>query len=280
MKKKMISMAMMALMALTACTTDEPEPVIQNDPASPVLPVGDFKMWPTPTIDDSNLQGEGYTFDYWQAHKGEAQTGDELMAMCNVPNDLLKNMSTANLAWTCFNHPYMGNWLLFNDIYDGVLSVMTRFNGFEELMKRKGGAQSLIDLYCRLGCKRVEAERDGITLVEEINLASWVMVMCTAADYQAFSQDQVTELAKEMLHKRRIHAVSSTSHSWLDYTTYLLGGFIAYHYDETLPVEQQVLLANFIKYCCKQQGVGGDMGRSHDIILTSLQRLSGQSLWQ
>ena len=157
---------------------------------------------------------------------------------------------------------------------------MTRFNGYEELMKRKGGAQSLIDLYCRLGCKRIEAERDGITLVEEFDLASWVLVMSTAADYQAFSQDQVSALAKEMLHKRRIHAVSSTSHSWLDYTTYLLGGFMAYHYDETLPVEQQVLLANFIKYCCKQQGVGGDMGRSHDIILTSLQRLSGQPLWQ
>ena len=274
MKTKMIIMAMMVVMSLTACTTDEPTPIIQDDPSSPVVPVEDFQMWPMPTIDDSNLTGEGYNYDYWQEHKAEAQTGDELFAMCNIPEDLLKNMSTPNLTWTCFNHPYQVNWLAYNRLYDGILSVMTRFNGYEELMKRKGGAQSVIDLYCRLGCKRLEIERPGITLVEEFELASWVLVMCTAADYRAFSQSQVSQLATEMLNKRWLHAPSSYSRIMLDMTSYLLGGFLAYHYDTSIPEEQQVLLVNFIRYSTQQVGTSEDLSRSHSIIYESLQRLA------
>ena len=278
MKTNMILMAMMAVMSLTACSDGDDN--LYNgwpqDPSSPVVPVAGFQMWPTPTIDDSNLTGEGYNYDYWQEHKAEAQTGDELFAMCNVPEDVLKNMSTSNLVWVCFNHPYQVDWLAYNRIYDGILSVMTRFNGYEELMKRKGGAQAVIDLYCRLGCKRLEIERPGITLVEEFELASWVLVMCTAADYQAFSQSQVSQLAAEMLNKWRLHAPSSYSHVMLDLTSYLLGGFLAYHYDTTLPEEQQVLLVNFIKYSTQQVGSSDDLSRSHGIIFESLNRLAAE----
>ena len=115
MKTRIIMMTLaLALLSLSACTKDDDadDPMsgwAMPDPRIPLMPVPDFEMWPTPTIDDSDLQGEGYTFDYWREHKDEAQTGDELMAMCNIPNDLLKNMSTPNLAWTCFNHPYNTN---------------------------------------------------------------------------------------------------------------------------------------------------------------------------
>ena len=95
--KKLMTL-LLAMLALAGCgdnkNMDEPEPITKVDTTVPVLPVEDFQMWPTPTIDDSNLQGEGYTFDYWQQHKDEAQTGEELLAMCNIPDTLLKNMST------------------------------------------------------------------------------------------------------------------------------------------------------------------------------------------
>ncbi|MBR4828204.1 MAG: hypothetical protein IKZ92_00160 [Muribaculaceae bacterium] len=275
MKKVTFTLTMFAacLMAVS-CGSDEPKPIIQDDTDSPVVPVNDFPMWPTPTIDDSNLTGEGYNYDYWQEHKTEAQTGDDLFDMCNVPNDQLKNMSTPNLAWTCFTHPYQVNWLLFNSVYDGILSVITRFNGYEELMKRKGGTQAVIDLYARLGCKKLESERPGITLVEEFDLASWVLVMCTAADYQAFSQSQAAQLADEMLNKKWLHAVSSDSHTMLRESSYLLGGFLAYHYDTSLNEEEQTLLANYIRFRCNGPGVSENVGPSHTVIDSSLQRLA------
>lgn len=269
----------LALLSMSACTKDENNPIdnpFSGDTRRPVLPVTNVQMWPTPTIDDSNLQGEGYNYDYWKEHKAEAQTGDELMAMCNVPTGLLKNMSTANLAWTCFNHPYNNNWFAFNNIYDGILSVMTRSNGYEELMKRKSGAQNVIDLYCRLGCKRLEIERPGITLVEEFDLTSWVLVMCTAADYMAFSPSQVQQLSEEMLNKWRLHAPSSTSRVMLELSSYLLGAFLAYHYDTSLTEEHQALLANYIKFRSMYGGDAEDLSRSNSIIYASLKKLAGE----
>ena len=273
MKTKMILLAMMAVMSLTACTTEEPtpDPVVQVDPYSPVLPVEDFKMWPTPTIDDSNLTGEYYAYIYWHEHKAEAQTGDELLAMCNVPEDLLKNMSTPNLAKTCFKHPYNFIWTTYNNAYDGILSVMNRFNGYEELMKRRSGAEAALNLFTQLGYHQ------GTTMVSETDMISWTLVMCTAADYSAFNQEQVSRLAQDVLNKDRIALQTSYPDLHLSHYSYcLLGAFIVYHYDDTLPEEQLVLLGNFIKYCCTfYQPIDDDLSRSYNIIYSGLQRLAG-----
>jgi len=276
MKTKMLFLAMMALMALTACTTDELDmetPIIQMDPSIPVLPVGDFQMWPTPTIDDSNLQGEYYIYLYWREHKDEAQTGDELMAMCNVPDDILKNMSTPNLVRTCFKHPYNNTWQAYNNAYEGILSIMTRFNGYAELMKRRSGAEAALNFYTQLGYNQ------GTTMVSETDMITWTLVMCTAADYSAFNQEQVSRLAQDVLKKDRIALQTSYPNLYLsDHFYCLLGAFIVYHYDDTLPDEQRVLIANFIRYySVTYQPENDDLSRSLSIIYSGLDRLAASA---
>ena len=269
----MLFLAMIALIAMTACTTDEPvmnTHVIQVDPNTPVLPVEDFQMWPTPTIDDSDLQGEYYAYVYWHEHKAEAQTGDELIAMCNVPDDILNNMSTPNLARTCFKHPYNNIWQTYNNAYEGILSIMTRFNGYAELMKRRSGAEAALNLFTQIGYYQ------GSTMVSETNMISWTLVMCTAADYSAFNQEQVSRLAQDVRNKDRIALQTSSPNLYLSHYFYtLLGAFIVYHYDDTLPDEQRVLIANFIRYCCVlNQPVNDDLSRSYSIIYSGLERLA------
>ncbi len=273
MKTKMIFWVMMALMAMTACTKDEPfmaTHVIQADPNTPVLPVGDFQMWPTPTIDDSDLHGEYYIYLYWREHKDEAQTEDELIAMCNVPDDILKNMSTPNLVRTCFNHPYNNIWQTSNNAYEGILSIMTRFNGYAELMKRRSGVEAVLDMFTQIGYHQ------GTTMVSETDMISWTLVMCTAADYSAFNQEQASRLAQDVSNKDRIALQTSSPNLYLSHYFYtLLGAFIVYHYDDTLPDEQRVLIANFIRYYSViNQPSNDDLSRSYSIIYSGLERLS------
>lgn len=273
MKTKKIFLAMIALIAMTACTTDEPvmnTHVIQVDPNTPVLPVEDFQMWPTPTIDDSDLQGEYYAYVYWHEHKAEAQTGDELIAMCNVPDDILNNMSTPNLARTCFKHPYNNIWQTYNNAYEGILSIMTRFNGYAELMKRRSGAEAALNLFTQIGYYQ------GSTMVSETNMISWTLVMCTAADYSAFNQEQVYRLAQDVLKKDRIARQITSQNLYLSRHFYcMLGAFIVYHYDNTIPDEQRVLIANFIRYYSViHQPRNDDLSRSYSIIYSGLERLA------
>ena len=275
-KTTIITALVLVMLGLTACTNDgsepiPPDPVIPFDFSAPILPVEDFEMWLTPTIDDSELQGEGYIYLYWREHKDEAKSGDELMAMCNVPTDLLQNMSTPNLAWTCFNHPYNTSWMAFNNYYEGILSVMTRFNGYEELMKRKGGAQAALDLFVQLGYNE-----EGKTSVSEPSMIAWTLVLCTASDYRAFDQEQVSRLAKEVLYKDFIANVTSSANLYLSHKCYcLLGAFMAYHYDEALPQEQRILLASFVRNLKMTYYTSEvDLGRSYAIIKESLNRLA------
>ena len=279
-----ITAFVLALLSLMACSTDEPEPdpdgpdgpvpVVPYDFSAPIFPMEGFElgfeMWPTPTIDDSNLQGEYYIYLYWREHKGEAGNLEELLAMCNVPDDLLKNMSTPNLARTCFNHPYNAMWMASDNVYYGIFNVIKYFNGYEELMKRRSGIEASINLFSQLGYAW------GQTTVSETELISWSLLLCSAADYMAFNNEQVARLAKDVLSKKKYAQLSQLmdlSHSYRGYC--LLGAFIAYHYDETLPEEQRILLASFIKFRCMNfYGNDDALDRSLSIIDASLNRLA------
>ncbi len=262
----------LAMLGLTACTTEESElfpidTVIPYDYKAPILPVVGFNMWPTPTIDDSELQGEYYIYLYWREHKDEAENEEELMAMCNVPEDILKNMSTPNLVRTCFKHPYNGLWKSHDNAYEGILSVITRFNGYEELMKRRSGTEAALSYFTQLGYYW------GQTIVSETEMISWTLVLCTAADCMSFNNEQIPRLAKEVLSKKKS---AQQKDLWLSHNFYcLLGAFISYHYDEMLPEEQRILLANFIKFRCVHFYDGDEnLGRSYNIINASLDRLA------
>ena len=114
MRTKMLFMAIMVILCLTACSKDETgvyDPSgFDNNQDLPMFEYDrtkDFAFWPTPTIDDSQLTGGGYDFAYWWQHKAEAGSIEQLMAMCNIPKDVLKAMSTPNLAITCSNYRIM-----------------------------------------------------------------------------------------------------------------------------------------------------------------------------
>lgn len=107
-------------------------------------------------------------------------------------------------------------------------------------------------------------------------MISWTLVMCTASDYSAFNQEQVSRLAQDVRNKDRIALQTSSPNLYLSHYFYtLLGAFIVYHYDDTLPDEQRVLIANFIRYCCVlNQPVNDDLSRSYSIIYSGLDRLA------
>ena len=266
MKTKMILLSMMALMAFTACTTDDVGMPTDYD-SDQDLPVfdydrsKDFAFWPTPSIDDSDLQGGGYDFAYWQQHKTEAESVEAMMAMCNIPRDMLDEMSTRNLAITCSNYPYNPLFSAYDDEYKGFLGTIAHFNGYADLMKRKSGLQATLDVYAEL-----DQQSSSFGYYQ-----AWTFFVCSAVDHKALSNEQVARLAK---------AVSSRFHNETEGTnlafTYLLGGFIAYHYDTTLPDEQLYLLKVYLQFNSKLPGVSKPDDRISTIIESSLNRLAGE----
>ena len=269
MKTKMLFLATMAVMALTACTKDEPDQQPMDFDNNQDLPMFEydrtknFAFWPTPSIDDSGLQGPGYDFGYWNQHKTEAKSMEEMVAMCNIPADLLKAMSTRNLAITCSNYPYNATFMAYNDAYKGFLGTIADFNGYAELMKRKGGLQTTLDLYAELDSRALD--------ISFTRFQPWTFFVCTAVDHKVLSTEQVARLAQEVTSRFN----DGTERMNLAFT-YLLGGFIAYHYDTTLPDEQLYLLKVYLQFDCMHPGISKPDDRISTIIEASMNRLAGE----
>lgn len=72
---------------------------------------------------------------------------EEMMNATQIPEDILKELPTDTLVALCMNHPMAGNYLCYNNHIKGALSVMNRFNGFQELKRRSDAGEKLIDFY-------------------------------------------------------------------------------------------------------------------------------------
>ena len=260
----------LALLALTAChdepTPDEPDPpdtpayvpLEGLDPTVPLLNGYDrivgYTLWSAEKTPDADLIGDGFSFDYWEEHKHEAQSFEELTALCEVPQDLLAAMSTRNLTLTCFVYPYNVIYNAYDNNYLGIMAAM-RANCWQELMKRETGASQLLDLYCELTypTSAPQGHTAGLSYLDyqacaaesPFLLNALTLTLMTAVDSNAFTREQLTRIAGEVFRKiDNLNNADEGVHSYVGTIRipFLLGAFIAYRYDRSLtPLELSLL---------------------------------------
>lgn len=77
----------------------------------------------------------------------ELKTEEERFAILQIPDDLLKSMSTENLIITCMNFPLFGDYTAYNNPQQGMEYIIDNFNGLQELLNRKDAPSGLLALY-------------------------------------------------------------------------------------------------------------------------------------
>jgi hypothetical protein len=127
-------------------------------------------------------------------------------------------------------------------------------------MKRKGGLQATLDLYAELDSRAQD--------IMFTRFQPWTFFVCTAVDHKVLSNEQAARLAQVVTSRFN----DGTKDSNLAFS-YLLGGFIAYHYDTTLPDEQLLLLKAYLQFECMHTGFSKPVDRISTIIESSLNRL-------
>lgn len=75
------------------------------------------------------------------------KTQQEKVDACQIPEDVLKAISTNDLVQLCLDYPLLFGFNVFNQISDGVNAVYSSFNGFRELVKRPNAVDILTELY-------------------------------------------------------------------------------------------------------------------------------------
>ena len=79
----------------------------------------------------------------WKAFR----THVEMLNACQIPDSVLKDMSTAGLVETVSNYPLLVDMWAYNDVQIGFEAVASHFNGIPELISREDAATELISKY-------------------------------------------------------------------------------------------------------------------------------------
>lgn len=81
------------------------------------------------------------------------KTVDEMYKACQIPENVLCQLSTEDLVDICLNFPAPPLFLLFNTPQDCFMSFYSKFNGIRELFNRKDAGYYLIKRYSQMSLK-------------------------------------------------------------------------------------------------------------------------------
>jgi hypothetical protein len=157
-------------------------------------------------VPDSNVT-DAYDFPVkpetaaWKAFT----THDEMLKACQIPESILRTMSTAGLVETVLNYPLLGEMKAYNSIQQGFDAVAVQFNGLPELLNRKDAGTELLARY-----RTVEpaAIKENWTLLQKGNYAMGIadieilLAQYTILDDLTLTQRQ--ELLEEAIAKYQI----------------------------------------------------------------------------
>jgi len=90
--------------------------------------------------------------DGWKAFT----THDEMLEACQIPEDILKNMSTKALVETVLEYPLYGDMRAYDSMQQGFEAVASQFNGLPELLNRKDAGTELLGIYSKMNPQDIE----------------------------------------------------------------------------------------------------------------------------
>ncbi len=109
----------------------------------------------------------GQTWDYpvkpgmeeWK----KLNSHQEMVEVCQIPNNVISRIPTLELAELCLNYPLFFTMRAFNNLQEGFNQVSTEFNGFKELFKREDVGKVLLSIYTKTKLIDVRKKKDLIS---------------------------------------------------------------------------------------------------------------------
>lgn len=149
------------------------------------------------------------------------QTLEEMQSACQIPDDVLSNLSTEELVQICMDYPLFGNYLAYDNETFGIKKVMAGFNGFTELKKRTDAAEKLLDIYANVNVTTLNEDRENAETYPNLKLGYLEMILCSGeieSLYQGEALQRLENLQAQKLTEKQLtnsHSASSLKHSQL-----------------------------------------------------------------
>jgi hypothetical protein len=157
---------------------------------------------------------------------------DEKLKACQIPDSILKDISTKGLIETVINYPLLMNYVAYNTPQSGVEAIETQFNGLSELLDREDSSKSLFNFY-----KETNPSKEELTWYNAGQIAFIEALLSQDVINSRFSDDEIYEL---ILETKNRYENKPQSEKWSanKYTVWLMGK--ALQKSEYEPFESEV----------------------------------------
>jgi len=127
---------------------------------------------------------------------------DEMQKVCQIPDAILRNMSTEKLIETCLNYPLYGDMFAFDEFQKGFESVTSGFNGLQELLKREDAGIKLIQKYQQMNPDAFD-EKWSLVKKGEYAARFYTIEILLAQEQILYNlrKDQIRTLVRESIKK-------------------------------------------------------------------------------
>lgn len=141
-------------------------------------------------------------------------TKQEMLDVCQIPQDKLESMTTEALLETVLNYPLIGTFTAFNSLEDACAVMSDDFNGFNELFSRSDISERLMAKYSSIPV--VTAKEAEFSSPEEFFLPSTVeyLLVCDEiknGEYSTGQTEEVCDLLKEKVEERESAGIYSAA---------------------------------------------------------------------
>lgn len=169
-------------------------------------------------------------------------THSEMVQACQIPNDVLKLISTQDLLKLCLNYPLQFDFYAYNTVDEGLRAVLSQFNGLQELISRPNCFEVLVNNYStELHALPLRGENKDLgerifknTLVEAILLRKMDDGgVCKNSEAMKPLQQKIIVTSTAKLANKGVYSEMS-----VDVSTKLLKRFIEHTQDELLQNER------------------------------------------
>lgn len=153
------------------------------------------------------------TPEKWAGYEGTI----ERLAESQIPETLLRKMSTEGLAVSCLNYNYLGDLFLPISPQDGFNALAATYNGLCELVTRKDSGKALLSLYHSVDLNELYKEDRYSTL----RLGYLEIILAQRSVLSTLADDEIAALIEECVKTINI-AITDMKGTYNPFTTLFL----------------------------------------------------------
>lgn len=148
-----------------------------------------------------NSYAQNSTWDYpikpgtekWKSY----QNTPDIIKDLQMPEIVLKSISTEELLNVCLNYPFFDSYTASNSPFEGLNRTLDSFNGFEEFSNRKDVNNVLFNFYANKQVSEIDKIEKGIDKADySFNYCGYELLLCNKKIVTKFSKEQQTDILK------------------------------------------------------------------------------------